>query len=122
MISKNFEVIVMSDEEIGKHLNSEFEKVSKREIVEPQPHKVIVKSLKDAASIFTPERISLLQTIREKKPNSVMELAAMLNRKQSEVLSDLKYLEGFRLVELTQKRPDIGYDIVHITIPIKLTV
>lgn len=122
MKSKNFEVIVMSDEEIGKHLNSEFEKVSKREIVEPQPHKVIVKSIKDAANIFTPERINLLQTIREKKPNSVIELAAMLNRKQSEVLSDLKYLEGFRLVELTQKRPDISYDIVHITIPIKLTV
>jgi predicted transcriptional regulator len=47
--------------------------------------------------------VSLLQVIREKKPDSISELARILNRSQSNVSNDVKYLEGIGLLELETK-------------------
>jgi predicted transcriptional regulator len=73
----------------------------------------------DVAKILTNERISLLQVIREKKPESISELARLLNRSQPNVSNDVKYLEGIGLLELEEKKgsvshkkPIVNYDAV----------
>ncbi len=121
---KDVEFIVMSNKEFGEHLNQIFEKVGRGEIGEDEPHKIIVNSIKDVDKILTQERIRLLRVVGEKKPESISELARMLNRKESNVYNDVMYLEGMHLLELKEgsnhvkKVPVIEYDTVHVTIPL----
>ncbi len=121
---KEVEIIVMSDEEYGEHLNQLFERVSHGEIHEPEPHKILARTAEDIGKILTRERLRLLQIIRDKKPESISELARMLKRKESNVHNDLTFLEGVGLLELRQgknqirKVPVVEYDALHITVPL----
>jgi predicted transcriptional regulator len=78
----------------------------------------------DIGKILTRERLRLLQIIREKRPESISELARMLKRKESNVHNDLTFLEGMGLLELKQgknhirKVPVVDYDALHITVPL----
>ncbi|MGB9926891.1 MAG: MarR family transcriptional regulator [Methanosarcina sp.] len=59
--------------------------------------------------------------IRERNPESISELARILNRSQSNVSNDVKYLEGIGLLEFEEKKgshkkPVVNYDAVSITI------
>ena len=47
-------------------------------------------------------RKRLLHIIKEKKPESISELARMLKRKESNVHNDLTFLEGIGLLELKE--------------------
>jgi predicted transcriptional regulator len=78
---KDVEIVVMSDEEYGEHLNQLFERVSCGEIHEPEPHKIMARTAEDIGKILTRERLRLLKNIRENRPESISELARMLKRK-----------------------------------------
>ncbi len=117
---KGFEIVVMSDEEYGEHLNQLFERVRRGEIHEH--YKIVARTAEDIGKILTRER--LLQIIREKRPESISELARMLKRKESNVYNDLTFLEGIGLLELkegenhVEKVPVVDYDALHITVPL----
>lgn len=49
---------------------------------------------------MTHERIRLLHTIRENKPESISELARILDRKESNVHNDITFFEGIGLLEI----------------------
>jgi predicted transcriptional regulator len=121
---KDIEVVVMSDEEYGEHLNQLFDKVKHGEIHESEPYKIVARTAEDIGKILTRERMRLLQIIREKKPESISELARMLKRKESNVHNDLTFLEGIGLLELktgknhVKKVPVVDYDVLHITVPL----
>ncbi len=91
---KDVEIVVMSDEEYGEHLNQLFERVRRGEIHEPEPHKIMARTAEDIGKILTRERLRLLAVIREKTPESISELARILKRKESNVYNDLTFLEG----------------------------
>ena len=83
----------------------------------------MARTPEDVVKIMTNERIRLLQMIREKNPESISELAHLLDRSQSNVSNDVKYLEGIGLLELevkndpiTHKKPVVNYDAVRITV------
>ena len=118
---KDIEIKVMSDDAYGDHLNQLFEDLKTGKIVDRKS--IVARSPEDVAKILTNERIRLLHTIREKKPESISELARLLNRSQSNVSNDVKYLEGIGLLEfeekkgpVLQKRPIVNYDAVRITV------
>jgi predicted transcriptional regulator len=121
---KEVEIVVMSDEEYGDHLNHLFERVGSGEIHEPEHHKIVVRTAEDIGKILTRERLRLLQIIREKKPESISELARILKRKESNVHNDLTFFEGIGLLELKEgknhvrKVPVVDYDALHITVPL----
>jgi len=121
---KDVEIIVMNDEEYGDHLNKLFEKVKEGKINESEPHKIVSRTTEDIGKILTRERIRLLHIIREKKPESISELARMLERKESNVHNDLTFLEGIGLLEIKKGRnhvkkvPVVDYDALHITVPL----
>ena len=121
---KNVEIIVMNDEEYGDHLNKLFEKVKEGKINESEPHKIVSRTTEDIGKILTRERIRLLHIIREKKPESISELARILDRKESNVHNDLTFLEGIGLLEIKKGRnhvkkvPVVDYDALHITVPL----
>lgn len=120
---KEVEFVVMNDKEYGKHLNQMFEMAKKGKLSEQEPHKIYVRSADIISKTLTQERIRLLQVVKEKKPESISELARILKRKQSNVHLDVIYLEGLGLLELKEgdnhvKRiPTVGYDAMHIRIP-----
>lgn len=121
---KDVEIIVMNDEEYGDHLNKLFEKVKEGKINESEPHKIVSRTTEDIGKILTRERIRLLHIIREKKPESISELARILDRKESNVHNDLTFLEGIGLLEIKKGRNDVkkvpvvDYDALHITVPL----
>lgn len=121
---KDVEIIVMTDYEYGNHLNDLFGKVQEGEISESDPHKIVVRTTEDIGKILTRGRIRLLHIIREKKPESISELARMLDRKESNVHNDITFLEGIGLLEIkkgkdcVKKIPVVDYDALHITIPL----
>ncbi|HJH31830.1 MAG TPA: ArsR family transcriptional regulator [Methanosarcinaceae archaeon] len=121
---KDVEIIVMSNEEYGEHLNELFENVRRGEIHKPEPPKIVARTTEDIGKILTRERLRLLQIIREKRPESISELARMLKRKQSNVHNDLTFLKGVGLLELKEgknhvkKMPVVDYDALHITVPL----
>lgn len=123
---KDFKITLMPDKEIGEHLSELFDEVKSGKKVK-YTHRIIVRSAEEITKIITPERIRLLQTVREKKPKSITELAEMLDRKRSNVISDLRYLSGFRLIDFQEdregrvkKKPVVNYDNVSVTIPVKI--
>ncbi len=121
---KDVEIVVMSDEEYGEHLNQLFERVRRGAIHEPEPHKIMARTAEDIGKILTCERLRMLKSIREKKPESISELARMLKRKESNVHNDLTFLEGIGLLEIKEgknrikKVPVVDYDALHITVPL----
>lgn len=121
---KDVEIIVMSDEDYGEHLNQLFEGVRNGEIREPEPHKIVTRTAEDIGKILTRERLRLLHVIRKSKPESISELARMVKRKESNVHNDLSFLEGIGLIELKEgkdhvkKVPFVDYDALHITVPL----
>ncbi len=120
---KDIEIKVMSDEAYGDHLNQLFEDLRAGKPTGKRKPKIIARTPEDVSKILTNERIRLLQVIREKKPESISELARLLNRSQSNVSNDVKYLEGIGLLELEEKndpvmhkKPVVNYDAVRITV------
>ncbi len=58
------EVLVIPEEEYFKGLDELFEQAHKGKL-KPQPRQIVVSSINDLNSILTPERVKILQTIRE---------------------------------------------------------
>ena len=121
---KDVEIMVMNDDEYGEHLNQLFENVGSGKITEPEPTKIIARKAEDIGKILTNERIRLLHMIREKKPESISELARMLNRKEPNVHNDITFLKGIGLLEIKESKnhvkkvPVVDYDALHITVPL----
>jgi predicted transcriptional regulator len=82
------------------------------------PNRVLVinMSKQSLEKILTPSRMDLVRVIKEKKPESVGGLSKLVNRPLESVSRDLKILENYGLLSLTQvgkqKKPKIEKDIL----------
>ena len=65
-----------------------------------RPNELISTELKDLLRIASESRLSLFAAILEKKPNSIYELAEMLNKSQPYVLKEVRVLESLGLIKL----------------------
>ncbi|MEK6844530.1 MAG: hypothetical protein AABX83_03860 [Nanoarchaeota archaeon] len=83
-------------------------------------------SLSMLRKLFSNQKARLLHVIKTKKPNSVYQLAKILNRDIKSVNEDIKLLDKFGLIELISEktgnrerlRPVILTDSVHIDLKI----
>lgn len=100
---KYIEIKIMSEEAYGDHLNQLFEDIKLGKLSKEQSPRIVTQTPEDVAKILTNECVRLLQAIKEKKPDSISELSRILNRSQSNVSNDVKYLEGIGLLELETK-------------------
>ncbi len=62
------------------------------------------ESLESARSVLTENRLSLLRAIRENKPESVAELARIVQRDFKHVYGDVELLRSLGLVKAVQNR------------------
>ena len=87
---------------------------------------LVFESYEAFRKILTPERLRILQVIREKEPRSVYELAKVLGRDRRNVIKDLEILETLGLVEFSEeergkrksRRPVVPYDEIVVSIPV----
>jgi len=89
---------------------------------EPHPPRLSVESLETLGRIFRATNLELLQTILKHEPESIRELARLVERHPPDVLDNLNELEDYGLVELRDtgraKRPVVWYDELDIDIPL----
>ncbi|MEW6740026.1 MAG: MarR family transcriptional regulator [Nitrospirota bacterium] len=71
-------------------------------------------SIDTMRAVLTNNRLLILKTIRERKPNSVYELAKMLGRDLKNVNQDLKLLAEIGLVTLEKAETDKKRVIPHV--------
>lgn len=64
---------------------------------------VYFTSMDAARNLLTPNRLALLRAIRTKRPRSIHELAKMVRRDLKNVQGDLKLLERYGLVQMSQE-------------------
>lgn len=71
---------------------------------EGTPDKILILDLnrEKLSMLFSPSKLEILKTLKEKKINSVGELAKELNRPVESVSKDLKILQVYGLLELVQ--------------------
>lgn len=71
---------------------------------EGTPDKVLILDLgkEKLATLFSSSKLEILKLLRQKKINSVGELAKELNRPVESVSKDLKILQAYGLLELVQ--------------------
>lgn len=84
------------------------------ENVEPRPSTLNIESLETFGRIFRPTNLTLLEAIAEHEPDSIRELARLVDRHPPEVTENVNELADYGLIELTEdgraKRPTIWYD------------
>jgi predicted transcriptional regulator len=84
-----------------KALEAELRAVARGEIAAPADAKLAsVESAEALIRLLTPDNRSLLRTIRDKKPQSVAELARLTNRAEPNLLRTLGKLEAFGFLEM----------------------
>ncbi len=82
-------------------LEIEMRKVARGEIAAPaDAASPSVESAEALVRLLTPENRSLLRTIRDARPQSVAELARLVNRAEPNLLRTLGKLEAFGLLEM----------------------
>lgn len=70
----------------------------------PKGDEVIFIGIETVAKVFAKTRMQVLRTIITKKPNSIYELAKMLDRDFKNVHSDVRLLSDIGLIELKQTK------------------
>jgi predicted transcriptional regulator len=84
------------------------------EDVDPRPSRLTVESLDTFNRVFRSTNLELLYAIAEHEPDSIRELARLVDRHPPEVTDNVRELADLGLVELVDegraKRPTVWYD------------
>lgn len=93
------------------------------EDVEPADATLAVESLETFGRVFRPTNLRLLEAITTHEPESLRELARIVDRNPPDVLDNINELETYGLVELVEegrsKRPVVWYDEINVDMPLK---
>lgn len=94
----------------------------------PKREGVFFTSLEAARNLLTPERVKLLRLIRQRKPDSLYELAQLAGRDLKNVHEDIELLERHGILRTTLRRqlerprriPEVQYDEILVHIPLSV--
>ena len=105
MLAKKFKIKIQSLDEFGADFIKSWKAAEKRELKSEE----LILSFSDVSQltkILSLERLRLIQMVREKKPESISQLATYLRRAQSNVQKDVYELADLGVLELkrTSKR------------------
>lgn len=95
------------------------------EDVEPQEPTLSIESIEAFGRIFRPVNLALLRAIADDDPESIRELARIVDRHPPEVTENVHELADVGLIDLEEHgrslRPVLWYDDIDVDIPIKDT-
>lgn len=81
--------------EMKKAFKGEFAGIQKK-------NEIVFFNFEAASKVFSKNRMQILQTIAQEKPDSIYELAKILDKDFKSVHTDVKYLTGIGLIELLE--------------------
>jgi len=103
-------------------LEERLEAIDADEDVEPSQPTLSIEELETFGRVFRSTNLELLEAIVEHEPESIRELARLVDRNPPEVLDNVNELADYGLVELEEngraKRPVVWYDEIDIDIPL----
>lgn len=92
------------------------------EDIEPAEPRLSIENIETFGTIFRPTNLTLLEAIVEHEPESIRELARIVDRHPPEVHGNIHELVDYGLVELQDtgrsKRPVVWYDDIDVAIPL----
>src|SRR3989344_4206270 len=95
---RNVTIKIDSFEETMDRFSDTYEKVKRREKVEPQ--EILSFETEELMhEMLTKERLRILKVVREKEPETIYALAKMLDRPYSNVFKDVKKLAEMDLLD-----------------------
>lgn len=87
--------------------------------VEPQPARLSIESLATFGRIVRPTNLEFLEAVAEHEPESIRELARIVDRRPPEVTENVTELADYGLLELEDhgraKRPTVWYDEIEVS-------
>ena len=90
-----------------------------------KPHEISSPHIEVLLDSINKNRWDIFNTLVEKKPNSLTELAQLLNKDYGNVWRDVKILEGMGIIELKKQGKEIKpitlYDRIVFDLPVKET-
>ena len=121
---KNIKIAIKSTEAFLEEAKSTMQKITVGEKVSIKKG-LYFENLDAMRKALTPKRLQLLHTIKEKRPQSVYELAKFVNRDLKNVTQDLAFLERLGLVGLKKTKdkrakttPSVEYDKILLEIAV----
>lgn len=89
------------------------------EDIEAEPSRLVVESLETFGRIFRATNLELLEAIAEHEPDSIRELARLVDRHPPEVTENVRELADYGVITLEEhgqaKRPRLWYDEIEIS-------
>ncbi|MCK4486146.1 MAG: MarR family transcriptional regulator [Desulfobacterales bacterium] len=121
---KNIKITIKSTEAFLEEAKSTMKKIMAGEKVSVKKG-LYFENLDAMRKALTPKRLELLHAIKEERPQSVYELARLMNRDLKNVTQDLAFLERLGLVELKKAKdkrrkttPSVEYDKILLEIAV----
>ena len=118
---KNIKVEIKPLKEVLKDAAKVIGKIKKGEQIKPKKG-LSFGSVESFREFFTPKRIELLQVIKHKQPGSIYELAKLTHRDFKSVVTDIKILEKYSLIDTKKVLVKGGYKVMPIFDYDKLSV
>jgi len=104
MKTKKFRIIIRSAKKALDEFEKTFKLVSQRKSKGTTEMVLGFDDLGMVSKVLSPERLRMIQTIRNEKPVSIYQLAKLLRRDQKNVHQDVQYLSKLGILELEEKR------------------
>ena len=103
-------------------LEERLEAIDAGDDIEPSEPTLSIEDLETFGRVFRSTNLELLETIVEDEPESIRELARLVDRNPPEVLANINELADYGLIELEQhgrsKRPVVWYDEIDVALPL----
>ncbi len=123
---KNVTIGIKSIEEVLSNAKAVMKRLERGEKVRKKRPGIYFESLEIMRKAITPERVKILKVIKGKRPQSIYELAKLLNRNLKNVADDVHYLAELGLIELEKGKsngrektmPLVNYDKILLEIPV----
>jgi len=121
---KNVKITVKETKAVLKEFADFYEKAKRGEHVEPH-HEVSFENLDTLKRTLTDKRLELIHVIKKHDPDSIYQLAKMVNRDLKSVNTDLQILESSGLISLDsvkegrhKVKPRVEFDKLNVEIAI----
>jgi|TARA_B100001971_G_C18084144_1_gene479925 predicted transcriptional regulator len=115
--TKELKLFIEDTTKFKRKIKEELRAIDIGKAKELKEDSISFQSLDQLRKFLTPKRLELLKVIRHKKPQSIYELAKLVNRTPENVNTDIKFLEGLGFVEVTKLKdireksvPEVSYD------------